>query len=438
MKKYDKIITKRFLIKEYIIKKKSMKEIALNLNCSHATIRNYLIKFNIKIRKQKKVCITKNELEKLYLKDRISSLKIAKIFNCSSQTIQDKLHKYKISIIGSKFLIGRKLSESVKIKIRNTRKKRNYVGKNSSNWRGGPIKVGCNHCHKVIEIERFELKRDNHFCNRECFAKWQRKNLLRKNNPSFRKGRPKCILCKKEISYNSIYCLHCKNILRPKISKYLLVDKYLKKGISVKKIASELKCKNNLVYRKLKKYNIKKPLNIYFCIDCNKKISDENHKRCQDCYGIFNKGENSPNFRHGETLKKHYCIDCNKKINYYSFIDGGKRCRSCSKKGRLNQNWKDGISKLPYSFDFDENLKEKIRERDKYICQNCDMTEEEHLIVYGSVLNIHHIDYDKKNYKEDNLITVCKQCNTRANYNRNFWREYFRNKIKSILIKIKR
>jgi hypothetical protein len=49
------------------------------------------------------------------------------------------------------------------------------------------------------------------------------------------------------------------------------------------------------------------------------------------------------------------------------------------------------------------------------------MTEEEHLIVIGTALTIHHIDYNKQNCNEENLITLCKGCNTRANYNKDYW-----------------
>ena len=92
-------------------------------------------------------------------------------------------------------------------------------------------------------------------------------------------------------------------------------------------------------------------------------------------------------------------------------------------------HWQGGISKLPYAFEFTKELKEKIRNRDNRICQNCNITEEEHLIVWGCTLPIHHIDYDKQNCKEDNLITVCTSCNTRANYNRSYWKEFYLEKI---------
>jgi hypothetical protein len=90
-------------------------------------------------------------------------------------------------------------------------------------------------------------------------------------------------------------------------------------------------------------------------------------------------------------------------------------------------HWQGGIATLPYGPEFVQTLKDKIRARDRYQCQNkeCNMTEEEHLIVIGSVLAIHHIDYDKLNCKEDNLVSLCNQCNTRANFNRSHWSKYY-------------
>lgn len=92
-------------------------------------------------------------------------------------------------------------------------------------------------------------------------------------------------------------------------------------------------------------------------------------------------------------------------------------------------NWKGGISQNPYPYEFNKELKEFIRKRDDYICQNCLITEEEHLIVFGSVLVVHHIDYNKQNLNKDNLVTVCISCNSRANYNRWYWKVFYNEKV---------
>lgn len=87
----------------------------------------------------------------------------------------------------------------------------------------------------------------------------------------------------------------------------------------------------------------------------------------------------------------------------------------------LNGNWLGGKSFEPYSIKFNKGLKEKIKKRDNYICQLCKIKEKD----YFQQLSIHHIDYDKKNCGENNLITLCQSCNSKVNYNRSIWQKYF-------------
>jgi hypothetical protein len=95
------------------------------------------------------------------------------------------------------------------------------------------------------------------------------------------------------------------------------------------------------------------------------------------------------------------------------------------KNPKNHPNWCGGISKNGYPHYFNQDLKEKIRRRDFFICKNCGMTEEEHLIVFGRVLDVHHIDYNKENCNEYNLISVCQGCNLRANFNRDYWTKFY-------------
>lgn len=74
--------------------------------------------------------------------------------------------------------------------------------------------------------------------------------------------------------------------------------------------------------------------------------------------------------------------------------------------------WRGGISFEPYTVDWTETLKKAIRERDKYICQICNL--------YGNIC--HHIDYDKKNQSSNNLITLCQRCHSKTNHNRKYWK----------------
>jgi hypothetical protein len=201
-----------------------------------------------------------------------------------------------------------------------------------------------------------------------------------------------------------------------------------------------------------------------YCKDCKKELAKSSKythsKRCHSCvmkYLLKNNSklinylknktkEHNPAFIDGRTLIKHYCINCKtKEISYNTWSYGNKRCLSCARKGKNHPmfgvhrfgkdspNFIDGRSFEPYSSEFNDQLKDSIRKRDNYECQNCSMTEEEYLIVIGFNLAVHHIDYNKDNCNKNNLITLCNQCNSRANSNRDYWQEFYQNKINIIL-----
>jgi hypothetical protein len=69
-----------------------------------------------------------------------------------------------------------------------------------------------------------------------------------------------------------------------------------------------------------------------------------------------------------------------------------------------------------YPESFDNNLRERIKYRDKYRCAFCFISEEEHLKKYKRKLSIHHIDIFKTHCSENNLITLCVQCHARTNF----------------------
>jgi 5-methylcytosine-specific restriction endonuclease McrA len=86
-------------------------------------------------------------------------------------------------------------------------------------------------------------------------------------------------------------------------------------------------------------------------------------------------------------------------------------------RGKDAPNWQGGKSFEPYSIDWNTKLKIIIRERDNYTCQECGQ--------YGN--QIHHIDYNKKNCELTNLITLCRSCHMKTNFNRKDWIKYFKN-----------
>jgi 5-methylcytosine-specific restriction endonuclease McrA len=130
-----------------------------------------------------------------------------------------------------------------------------------------------------------------------------------------------------------------------------------------------------------------------------------------------------PNYNSGSNKGKHWKIKDTSKMK-------GKEPWNKNTKGLIKPNsgsfkkgtpiekhprWLGGISFEPYSVDWTQTLKRSIRERYHYICQICG--KEPSVIV-------HHIDYNKKNCNPENLITLCRNCHTKTNTNRNYWKEY--------------
>jgi hypothetical protein len=92
--------------------------------------------------------------------------------------------------------------------------------------------------------------------------------------------------------------------------------------------------------------------------------------------------------------------------------------------GEKHHAWCGGP--FPYPEDWTETLKESIRQRDGYRCRLCCAVQEECL------LPVHHIDYNKDNCDPKNLITLCKSCHMKTNFNRKKWIDFF-NKFRRIL-----
>ena len=82
--------------------------------------------------------------------------------------------------------------------------------------------------------------------------------------------------------------------------------------------------------------------------------------------------------------------------------------------------------KKGYTNNFNKKLRNKIRKRDNFKCQFCGLTQEEHFALYKRVLHVHHIDYNKKNCDEENLISLCIPCHMKTNFNRDYWINKFK------------
>lgn len=93
--------------------------------------------------------------------------------------------------------------------------------------------------------------------------------------------------------------------------------------------------------------------------------------------------------------------------------------------GEKSHCWKGGVSFEPYSPKFNVRLKEKIRKRDQYRCQECFRHQSE----LNRKLSVHHIDFNKKNCDENNLISLCGSCHSQTNFGQRDWVNYYQKQM---------
>jgi len=177
----------------------------------------------------------------------------------------------------------------------------------------------------------------------------------------------------------------------------------------------------------------------YKCPVCSNKFQDyqtNNRKYCsRKCQEkgktLFWSGENAPNW----TPRLHKrCEICGKKFTVRRIYSSQRYCSykcraqwTASLPDTQKPNWQGGVSKLPYPFEFTKEVKQFIRERERFRCFFCKRNERE----LGYKLQIHHIDYDKSNLDYLNLVALCRQCHSKTSRKekRNYWTNYFFNAL---------
>jgi len=105
---------------------------------------------------------------------------------------------------------------------------------------------------------------------------------------------------------------------------------------------------------------------------------------------------------------------------------------SCSLQGINLNEWNGFKSFEPYTSDFNDKFKEIVKLRDNYLCLECGISEQKHLIINGKKLSIHHIDYVKENSYLNNCVTLCSVCHMKTNTNRKYWIDYFKEKLSKL------
>jgi hypothetical protein len=90
-------------------------------------------------------------------------------------------------------------------------------------------------------------------------------------------------------------------------------------------------------------------------------------------------------------------------------------------RGEKNPFWRGGIPR-EYPPEYTASLRKRILKRDEYTCQHCGVKDN---------LSVHHIDNNKLNNDRCNLICLCNPCNQKAKTDRETWKDYYQEKMRS-------
>jgi len=98
--------------------------------------------------------------------------------------------------------------------------------------------------------------------------------------------------------------------------------------------------------------------------------------------------------------------------------------KSWFNEGLKHPNWNGGTSFIPYPKIFKEKRK-MIRNKYNNTCVQCGFTQKQ----LGYKLPVHHIDFNKNNNLDNNLIPLCRTCHMQTNFNRQDWINYFQGMV---------
>lgn len=270
------------------------------------------------------------------------------------------------------------------------------------------LKSHCKICGKEIVMTPSYLRK---YCSHTCYQKAVKLGLYNYVGQKKIKNRYVCSFCGKEV---------------------IAMKRKKRNGETAEHIFCDRNC-----YNSFRKLNSKR--NCKYCGKEFEALNDKKHAQfCDDtCRRAF--------FAQ-KTMK--YCVVCGQSF-YPWFFDKrkgtlilkteintcGDKCEKLNRKnnellrrkkisfaftGEKHPNWQGGLSGYRGKNWTHQRFLTKIR--DKFVCQKCGMTQKRSLKEFGESLEVHHIipyreftDYKKAN-DLSNLITLCKSCHQKAEW----------------------
>lgn len=149
-----------------------------------------------------------------------------------------------------------------------------------------------------------------------------------------------------------------------------------------------------------------------YCLYCGKELTGKDKKRKKFCNNSCAASYNNIGVvRNGSKSTPHLCANCGKEIgNRGKFC--GTACQNEYYRKQYIERWKKGEENgLCGEYGLSNHIRRYLLEKYNCKCEKCGWGEE-NPYTHTIPLEIHHMDGDYKNNKEENLQVLCPNCHS--------------------------
>ena len=148
-----------------------------------------------------------------------------------------------------------------------------------------------------------------------------------------------------------------------------------------------------------------------YCINCGKELNKHQKKFCShSCSATFNNSKRCLKKLNGENTR--HCATCGKELKDYQRKYCSNKCQVIYQQNKYIDKWKNGdVSGVCGEYGISTIIRNYLLSKSNYKCEKCGWGEL-NTFTKKVPLEIHHIDGDYTNNKEENLQVLCPNCHS--------------------------